>query len=67
MLNRFLGIDNCISCIHLRKLPNEIKCTRYNKIINKDCFSIPLKLEYCEMPFKYDSDDENNSDEEMCV
>ena len=67
MLNRFLGIDNCIKCSKLLKLPDEVKCLNFKKKIELACFGVPLKLSCCIEPFKYDSNDENNSDEEMCV
>jgi len=65
MLNRFLGIDNCIGCSELLRLPDQLRCKKYKEIINKDCFSIPLKLEYCQMPFKYDSKLVKLRDEEV--
>lgn len=55
MLNRFLGIDNCIGCSDLLRLPDQLKCKRYKQIIKSNCFSIPIKLECCNKPFKYDS------------
>jgi hypothetical protein len=65
MINRFLGIDNCIGCDQLLTIPDQLKCKRYKEIINKDCFSIPLKLEYCDKPFKYDSKALNSSNDKI--
>jgi hypothetical protein len=61
MLNRFLGIDNCIGCSKLLKLPDEVMCLKYKKKLELTCFSIPIKLEYCNKPFKYDSKASNSS------
>jgi len=65
VINRTLGIDNCIGCIHKRRLPDELLCSKYKKKLEITCYGIPLKLSYCTEPFKYDSNDENNSDEEV--
>ena len=54
MLNRFLGIDNCIGCGKLLKLPDQLRCKEYKQIIKSNCYLIPLKLECCNKPFKYD-------------
>lgn len=55
MLNRFLGIDNCIGCDKLVKLPDQLRCREHGKPITVNYHSIPLKLDCCKMPFKYDS------------
>ena len=63
MLNRLLGIDNCIKCSKLLKLPNEIICSKYKKKLELTCFKIPLKLQCCTEPFRYDSKPRNKADE----
>jgi len=65
MLNKFLGIDNCIGCDSLLKLPNEVICSKYKKKLELTCFSIPIKLEYCNKPFKYDSKASNSSNDKI--
>lgn len=65
MLNRFLGIDNCTGCSKLLKIPDQLRCKKYKQIIKSNCFSIPLKLECCQMPFKYDSKLVKLRDEEV--
>ena len=60
MINRFLGIDNCIGCSELLRIPDQLRCKRYKQIIKSNCFSIPIKLECCDKPFKYDLEANNN-------
>ena len=60
MINRFLGIDNCIGCSELLRIPDQLRCKRYKQIIKSNCFSIPIKLECCDKPFKYDPETNNN-------
>lgn len=67
MINRLLGIDNCIGCNKKLRFPDELYCSKYKKKLEITCHAIPLKLDCCTEPFKYDSEDENNSYGEMCV
>ena len=66
-LNRLLGIDNCIECSDKKKLPGELLCAKYKKKLEINCYGVPIKIDCCTKPFKYDFSDENDSDEEMYV
>lgn len=65
MINRLLGIDNCIGCDQLLKLPDQLRCKEYKQIIKSNCYLIPLKLECCNKPFKYDLEADKLADDNL--
>ena len=59
MLNRLLGIDNCIGCKFNIRLADERYCSKYKKFLIRNYYGVPLKPKECDMPFKHDLTKEN--------
>jgi hypothetical protein len=65
MLNKLLGIDNCIGCRELLRLFGDLRCKKYNQIIHTNYYLIPIKSDCCQKPFKYDSSHIDSADDKL--